>query len=146
MITRYTGRRLSRNQITQLTDDKLLELLPGKSAALAGRVSLALIQTLDQAVNLLERDVQKNAGRHSGYQILITIRDPMESGNQALLPAKAGEEPSESMSPKTSTSTYVSNTVADAVGTPVLSDAFKGAASMAMAALTPGDGKRPYWS
>ncbi len=73
MIIRYTGRRLSSNQIMQLTDDKLIELLPDKSAALAGRVSLALIQTLDQAVDLLERDVQKRAGKRPGYQILITI-------------------------------------------------------------------------
>jgi transposase len=73
MIIRYTGKRLSSNQIKQLTDDKLIELLPDKSAALAGRVSLALIQTLDQAVDLLEREVQKKAGKRSGYQILITI-------------------------------------------------------------------------
>ena len=73
MIIRYTGRRLSSNQIKQLTDDKLIELLPDTSVALAGRVSLALIQTLDQAVDLLERDVQKKVGRRSGYQLLNTM-------------------------------------------------------------------------
>jgi hypothetical protein len=62
MITRYRGSRLSSNQIKQLTDDKLIELLPDKSTALAGRVSLTLIQTIDQAVDLLERDVQKKCG------------------------------------------------------------------------------------
>ena len=69
-IIRYTGRRLSSNQVKQLTDEKLIELLPDRSAALSARISLALIQTLDQAVDLLERDVQKNAGNRSDYRIL----------------------------------------------------------------------------
>jgi transposase len=73
MITRHTGKRLNSNQIRQLSDDKLIEMLPDRSTALAGRVSLALIQTLDQAIDLLERDVQKCAGKRSGYQVLNTV-------------------------------------------------------------------------
>jgi transposase len=64
---------LSSNQIRQLSDDKLIEMLPDRSTALAGRVSLALIQTFDQAIDLLERDVQKCAGIRAGYQVLNTV-------------------------------------------------------------------------
>jgi transposase len=79
------GRRLSGNQIKQLTDHKLIELLPDKSASLVGRVSLVLIQTLDQAIDLLERDVQKKAGNRSSFQILITIPGIGEALGQTIL-------------------------------------------------------------
>lgn len=73
VIVRHTGRRLSGNQIKQLTDEQLVELLPDRSTALSGRVSLALIQTLDQAIEMLERDVWKYAGGRSDYRILHTV-------------------------------------------------------------------------
>ncbi|MEN8168041.1 MAG: IS110 family transposase [Pseudomonadota bacterium] len=73
LIARHTGKRFSSNQIKQLDTDAIAALLPDQSAAFSGQVNLALMQTLDQAVDMLETKVLKQAVRHPEHQFLISV-------------------------------------------------------------------------
>jgi transposase len=73
LIARHTGQRLSSNRIKQLDYDAITDLLSDPQAAFGGQINLALMQTLDQAVDMLEAEVLKRAVRSPEYKILTSM-------------------------------------------------------------------------
>jgi transposase len=73
LIARETGRRFSGNQIKQLKDEQVKALLSEPQTAYGARVSLALLQSLDQAASMIEREVSRKAAKGADYQLLTSI-------------------------------------------------------------------------
>lgn len=72
LIVRHTGKRLSSNQIKVLTQEELKALLP-EPTFVGGQVTLSVKGWLDDAINVLEKEVQKHLDANPDYQLLTTI-------------------------------------------------------------------------
>lgn len=73
MIARQAGLRLGSNQIRQLDTDAVADLLRDENAAFSGQVSLVVMQTLDQAVEMLEAKALRKAKRRPEYDLLMSV-------------------------------------------------------------------------
>jgi transposase len=74
LITRYTARRLSANQVSQLERERIREHLGASDhAAFTGEVTWATMRSVDFAVELLEKEALKHCVQRSGYRILTTL-------------------------------------------------------------------------
>lgn len=73
LIARETGRRFSGNQIKQLKDEQIKVLLSEPQTAYGAGVSPALMQSLDQAASMIEREVSREAAKSANYQLLTSI-------------------------------------------------------------------------
>jgi transposase len=72
LIARYTGERLSANEIKQLDGTALLARL-GEPVGVGGRVSLLAMQWLEEAIGLIERQVHKRVKATEDYRIVTTM-------------------------------------------------------------------------
>lgn len=73
LIARHTGQRLKSNEIKQLDDAQLDQLLTCPQAALAGKLSRTVMQTLTEAIQALEAVVLEQAKPLPGYAALTSI-------------------------------------------------------------------------
>jgi transposase len=72
LIVRYTGQRLSANQIKGLEQDSLKGMLP-ETICVGAQVTLLAMRWLDQAIDLLEHEVQKLLQSRQDFQLLTSI-------------------------------------------------------------------------
>ena len=73
LIARHTGQRLSSNQIRHLTAKSINEFLTDTSVSFAGRISLSIMQTFNQAISLLEKEVLKEVQGKDEYKLLTSM-------------------------------------------------------------------------
>jgi transposase len=72
LVARYTGRRLSANEVKGLDGQAIAGLLP-EPIRLGGQVSYLALRWLEDAISLLEREIAKNLGARAEYQLLTTV-------------------------------------------------------------------------
>ena len=72
LITRYTGQRLSANQIKQLHAKEMNGYL-AEPVALGGQISCLAMHWLEEAIAVLEREVFKQLKPCAEYQLLTTV-------------------------------------------------------------------------
>jgi transposase len=72
LVARYTGRRLSANEVKGLDGQAIAGLLP-EPIRLGGQVSYLALRWLEDAISLLEREIAKHLGARAEYQLLTTV-------------------------------------------------------------------------
>ena len=72
LIARYTGERLSANEIKKLDVDAVLARL-GEPIGLGGQISCLGIQWLDRAIGLIEHEVYKQLKPRPEYRLLTSV-------------------------------------------------------------------------
>jgi transposase len=73
LVARNTGRSLSANEVKRLTLEAVQELLPDRRLALAVASSLVMVQTLEDLIGLLEKQVLEAARLAPACQPLLSI-------------------------------------------------------------------------
>lgn len=72
LIARYTGERLSANEIKKLDMDAVLARL-GEPIGLGGQISCLGIQWLDRAIGLIEQEAYKQIKPRPEYRLLTSV-------------------------------------------------------------------------
>jgi len=72
LIARYTGQRLSANQLKQLDNAAIAELLD-EPIVLGGQISCLARRWLEDAIEVLEHEIQKQLKPCLAYQLLTTV-------------------------------------------------------------------------
>ncbi len=72
LIARYTGQRLSANEIKQLDNDAIAELLE-KPIVLGGQITCLARRWLEDAIEVLEHEISKQLKPRPEYQLLTTV-------------------------------------------------------------------------
>jgi len=72
LIARYTGQRLSANEIKQLDAKAITELLE-EPIVLGGQITCLARRWLEEAIDVLEHEIQKQLKPRLEYQLLTTV-------------------------------------------------------------------------
>ena len=72
LIARYTGERLSSNEIKQLDSAAVLARL-GEPVGVGGQISVLAMQWLDEAIGIIERQVHQRVKPTEAYRIVTTM-------------------------------------------------------------------------
>ncbi|WP_275098971.1 IS110 family transposase [Sedimenticola hydrogenitrophicus] len=72
LIARYTGNRLSANQVKALDSTRIDQLLP-EPICLGGQITILAMHWLDKAIDRLEREVLKRLNANKDYDLLTSI-------------------------------------------------------------------------
>jgi transposase len=73
LVVRNTGRSLSGNEVKRLTLEAVQQLLPDPRLALAVASSLVVVQTLDDLIDVLERQVLEAVRLEPAFQPLLSV-------------------------------------------------------------------------
>ena len=73
LIARHTGRRLSTNEMRQLSGARITQLLGDDTVAISAQLSLDVMQALNHAIDTLERTAYQHAKQVRDYALLTTI-------------------------------------------------------------------------
>jgi transposase len=84
LIARYTGERMSGNEIKQLDGAAVLARL-GDPVGVGGQVSLLAMQWLEEAIGLIERQVHKRLKPTEEYRIVTTMPGVGEALGSAIV-------------------------------------------------------------
>ncbi len=73
LLARHTGKRLSEGQLKKLDSERLQSLLPIPCASLMAKTLLSMIQSITEAIALLEHSVSAHCIKQTNYQLLTGI-------------------------------------------------------------------------
>ncbi len=73
LVIRNTGQRISANRVRHLTEAQVDVLLPEADLALAVKSNVAVMQCLQQQIELLEKTVEARVRLREAYQGLLTV-------------------------------------------------------------------------
>jgi len=73
LVIRNTGRRISANSVRHLTDKQVDALLPEADLALAVKSNVAVMQCLQQQIELLEKTIEARVRLREAYRGLLTV-------------------------------------------------------------------------
>jgi len=73
LIIRNTGQRISANHVRRLTDEQVEDLLPDPDLALAVKSNVAVMQCLEQQIELLEKTARSRVQLRPEYKGLLTV-------------------------------------------------------------------------
>jgi hypothetical protein len=73
LVARNTARSLSGHEVKRLTWEALQKMLPNRRRALAVASNLVMVQTLDDRIDLLEKQVLEEVRLEPAFQPLLSI-------------------------------------------------------------------------